>query len=205
MTTLTNYSELKQNIQDHAKRSDILSKLDFFIDMAESVIAQKLRMLPIDTRVQSVTSTSDRFMALPDGFLSMNKLSLVIDSNYYPVTAFPVQALNVVSTAQTPSSYSITSQVEFNCISDQAYTVEMQYDKTLTPLTTAAPTNDVLTKYPLLYLHGCMVAYANWSLNDALLIKHSKLFQAQMAAANKAERKAKHDPTPASYIRGMVV
>ncbi len=83
MTTLTSYAELKQNIQDHAKRDDILDNLDLFIDLAERDIWDAVRIRDMEVRATASTSTSDRFIQLPTGFIAMRQLQITVDDVLY--------------------------------------------------------------------------------------------------------------------------
>jgi hypothetical protein len=198
---ISNYLELKQAIERWAKRGDIASLTDDFIDLAESDIWQHLRIRDMEARATAVTG-ADRFLALPDGFLEMRKLTLVSGSLRYDLTSVVPESLKLQGTSGIPSSFTVTSQLEFNRIPAGNYTAEMQYYKTLTPLSTTDPVNAVLTRFPSIYLYGALFHFAQWAHNDAMLQKYVALFSKEIELANKSDRRGRYGPAPAMRIEG---
>jgi hypothetical protein len=198
---ISNYLELKQAIERWAKRGDIASLTDDFIDLAESDIWQNLRIRDMEARATASTG-ADRFLALPDGFLEMRKLTLVSGSLRYDLTSVVPESLKLQGTSGIPSSFTVTSQLEFNRIPAGNYTAEMQYYKTLTPLSTTDPVNAVLTRFPSIYLYGALFHFAQWAHNDAMLQKYVALFSKEIELANKSDRRGRYGPAPAMRIEG---
>ena len=198
---ISNYLELKQAIERWAKRGDIASLTDDFIDLAESDIWQHLRIRDMEARATAITG-ADRFLALPDGFLEMRKLTLVSGSLRYDLTSVVPESLKLQGTSGIPSSFTVTSQLEFNRIPAGNYTAEMQYYKTLTPLSTTDPVNAVLTRFPSIYLYGALFHFAQWAHNDAMLQKYVALFSKEIELANKSDRRGRYGPAPAMRIEG---
>jgi len=198
---ISNYLELKQAIERWAKRGDIASLTDDFIDLAESDIYQNLRVRDMEARATATTG-SDRFLALPDGFLEMRKLTLVSGSLRYDLTSVVPESLQLQETSGIPSSFSVTSQLEFNRIPAGNYTAEMQYYKTLTPLSTTDPVNGILTRFPTVYLYGALFHFAQFAHNDAMLQKYLPLFSTAVELANKSDRRGRYGPAPAMRIEG---
>jgi hypothetical protein len=205
MTTITTYNELKVNIEDYSKRADITSKLDTFIDLAEADIWDALRVREMEARATASTSTSDRFLALPDGFIKMRRFQITVDDVLYDLDYENPKSMQIIDSASTPCQYTITSQIEFDRVSDQAYTVEMQYFKELTALSSSNTTNDILTKYPLVYLAGCMFHFSQWALITDQAVYWKQVFEKQIAMVNRKSRQGRYGPSPSSKINGMVV
>ena len=73
--SLDRYANLKQAIQNFSHRNDISDVIDDFIDLAENKIDNGLRLRSNELRAQA-TISSGRFLALPDRFLEMRRMSL---------------------------------------------------------------------------------------------------------------------------------
>lgn len=206
MTNITTYSELKQNLLDHGKRTDALGKLDLFIDLCEADIADDLRVREMEARATGSTSTVSRFTSLPVGFIKMRRLQILVDSVYFDLSAKPVKDLDVLDSTGTPTQFSVTSELEFNRISDQAYTLEMQYFKSLEPISADYPENDILTNYPMIYLAGSLKHFFNWSKQKEESAYWGSIYIDAVARANKRSRKGRYGPNVSGFIHnGFVV
>ena len=147
MSTITTYQELKVAIQNYAKRSDILSMLDTFIDLAEVDIWAALRVREMEANATATMGTSDRFETLPLGFIKMRRLQLVADGLYCDLDSRDLKNMRIISEPGIPFEYTITDVIEFNRVPDDNYQLEMQYFRELTPLTASTPENDILTNH----------------------------------------------------------
>lgn len=207
MTTITTYAELKQNILDYTKRTgeDMLSKLDQFIDSAEQDIGEFLQVREMEVRATASTSTSDRFLELPTGFIKMRQLQITVDSVLYNVDMVPLKRMIIQDTSGIPYQFSVTSQVEFNRTSDQAYTVEMDYLRELTALSSSNTTNDILTNYPNVYLSACLKYAFLWTMQYDLASYWENQFDKHVSKANRKSRKGRVGPSPSIYTSGMIV
>jgi hypothetical protein len=193
---ISTYTELKTAIENWSKRSDILSVIDDFIDLAEADIWTVLRIRDMEGR-STATSSTTRFLSLPDDFLHMRKLKIITGGKGYELRQVTPESLRTIDSAGMPQEFTVTTQLEFDRITTGSYTMEMQFYNSLTPLSTAAPTNALLTRFPYIYLYGALFHFAQWAQNDILLAKYSALFQNAMDRANLVDRKGRHGPAPA--------
>jgi hypothetical protein len=206
MTTITTYADLKQNLIDHGKRTDAIGKLDTFIDLAESDIADDLRVREMEARATSSTSTVSRFSTLPTGFIKMRRLQILVDGVYHDLSAKPVKDLEICESTGTPMQFSVTAELEFDRVSDQAYVLEMQYFRSLEPLSDEYPVNDILLNYPMLYLSGSLKHFFNWSKQKEESAYWSGIYDLSVAKANKRSRKGRYGPNVSGFIhKGMIV
>ena len=200
--TISTYLELKTAIQDWSKRKDSLSMIDNFIDLAESDIWVNLNVRDMEVRATAAAPTSGRFMALPDGFLIMRRLKMVSGSDYFDLEYRAPDSLIIQNTAGRPATFTVTRELVFDRTPDSAYTTEMQYYRSLTPLSASNSTNAVLTRFPTVYLYGALFHFAQWAHDDLLLQKYSQLFDEAIKRANKIDRRGRHGPSPAMRIEG---
>lgn len=207
MTTITTYAELKQNIIDHTKRSgnDMLSKLDLFIDMAESDINKDLRVREMESRTTATTSTSDRFVALPTGFKQMRQLQITVNSVLYDLDFVTLKFMTIDDNAGIPTQFTTTSQIEMNRVSDQAYTLEIDYWKELTALSNSNTSTTVLTTYPMVYLAACLKHAFRWTLQYDNADYWENVFMREISKANRKSRKGQVGPVPRMMPSGGMV
>lgn len=199
---ISTYAELKAAIIAWAKRGDILTVVDDFIDLAEADIWERLRIRDMEARATATASTSSRYLELPTGYISMRRLSLSSGSNRYELQSTTPESMKVQSGSGWPRFFAVTSEIEFDRTPDSAYTVEMQYFRSLTALSANDTTNGVLTRFPMVYLYGSLMHFSNWALNDALFQKYSVMFQGAIDSANKSDRRGRHSPGAAMRIEG---
>lgn len=199
---INTYASLKDAVQRWSKRTDSLSVIDDFIDLAESDIWQELRVRDMEARATASASTSDRYLALPDSYLSMRKMRLISGSESYELFCSTPESMSVVSGSGSPTSYAVTSQIEFNRVPSSAYTIEMLYYKELDPLSSSNTTNAILTRFPMIYLYGALFHYSQWALDDAMLSKYSTLFNSAITRANKLDRQGRYGAAKSMRIEG---
>jgi len=101
-----------------------------------------------------------------------------------------------------PRFFTITSEIEFDRTPDSAYTVEMQYFRSLDALSGSNTTNAVLTRFPMIYLYGSLFHYANWAMNDQMASKYAELFLGAIDSANQIDKRGRHTPGAAMRIKG---
>lgn len=198
---ITTYAELKSAIQGWSKRTDTLTVIDDFIDLAEADIWQRLTIRDMEGRATAATSTTTRFLELPSGFLSMRSFTIEVDDEEYPIRSNTTGSMPVYSDAGIPIEFCITSEIAFNRVSDQAYTVQMQYFKSLDALSASNTTNAVLARFPMIYLYGALFHFANWAQDDEMVQKYALLFDGAVTTANSKDRRGRYGPSPSVKMR----
>ena len=197
---LNNYANLKQAVENWSHRTDISGVMDDFIDLAESRIDNRLQLRGNEQR--ATATTSGRFLALPDYFLEMRRLSVISGAQTYEVHYKAPEQMTIVSASGRPRYYTVTSQLEFDRVPDSSYTMEMSYYRTLAPLDDTTTTNDVLTFYPDLYLYGCLAELYRWAMNEERAVYFDTLFDSKIVEAQKQEGRGRHGPAPAMRVEG---
>ncbi len=198
---LDTVQNLRAAVKRQSHRNDIDdAQVNDFIDQAESEIYANefdiLRVREMDTRSTATTSTTVRFLELPDNFLEMRRLSILLGSGDTPDVTFRAPNQIIVRPSGRPKFFTVTSQLEFDRIPDTAYDVEMQYYQSAEPLTDLAPTNFVLTTYPNIYLYGTLWALFLWTMDEQRATYYRNLFLGAIRGANKGTLKGTYGPTP---------
>lgn len=199
---LNNYANLKTSIESWSKRNDVTTLIDDFIDLTEADLAQRLQIRDMENRATADAPTDDRFLQLPDNFSRMRKLRLVSGSKQYDLRQQTPESMNVVTSAGIPKNFTVTSQIEFDRTPDSAYTVEMQYYSKVTALSSSNTTNAILTRFPMLYLHGALFYLFQWAMDAEMAIAYKALYDEGIEAANKVDRRGRHGPAPQMRVEG---
>lgn len=203
---ISTYQELKVAIQDWSKRTDTLSLLDTFIDLTESELyanaGESLRLRDMETSTTGLTSTTTRVLALPARYLELRRIKLNLTQGDIQLDYVTPTGLVIFPTASRPKCFTLTSQIEFDRISDKIYTVDMQYFQSLIPLSAAAPTNAILTRFPSLYLWGCLSALYQWARQPDQADYYYQQFMGGISNANLQDRRGRYGPSPTIRMQG---
>lgn len=202
------YSGLKDLVRRWSKRRDAKDDfIDDFIVLAEEEIYSNaiapLRIKEMDTRATATVSITSRFLALPDDFLEMRRFKINAQTDTVPGFANDVDIrsrapdqLLLNNIDGPPGFFAVTSQLEFERIPDQLYSVDMQYYKKETPLSDANTTNIVLTNHPGIYLNGCLWALWDYFSEPEEADRYHAIMIGQIKGANKASKKSLYGNAP---------
>ena len=181
---ITDYATLKAAIVDWSKRDDLSDDLDAIIDFAEVKINSSLRIMENEEKDTLTASTSSRLLALPTGYLQMRSMDLISGAKYYQLEYVTPDSMQIKNASGRPVMYTITSQIEFDRVPDSAYSIEVNFYKDISALSSTNTTNDILTKYPDLYLSACLMSAhqfgrdweeaRNWEINFNKLLIEAK-------------------------------
>lgn len=203
---INSYTTLRDAVLSFSHRGDADLMIDTFICLAESEMTQnpteRLKIRPQETRATAVTTTDSRFLALPAGFSSMRRMLLTVDGKQLEVPFASPTQMNVRESKGTPSKFSVTSQLEFDAVSDRAYAVEMQYIADFTPLTQDNPTNVVLTQNPNIYLYGVLHQLFIWAVEEVRAAEFQGKFLQAIVGANRKDKDARFGPKPRIAVKG---
>jgi hypothetical protein len=201
---LDSFSNLKASIKRRSKRNDVSEDdLADYINQCESEFynnpVSALRIRAMEARATASVSTSSRFLELPDRFLQMRRLKINdpygggkdTDVDYYTPEQMPLSGLVTI-----PRFFSVTTQLEFDSVPDQEYTIEMQYIKKLEALSDTNTTNAILSDYPNIYLFGALWAlFQDFIEPDMAEYYYGKFTQA-IQGANATDQAGRYGPAP---------
>ena len=198
---LETVGDLRAAVKRQSHRNDIDDdQVNDFIDQCESDIYANefdiLRVREMETRSTAVTAADSRYLELPDNFLEMRRLSLLLGSGETPDVTFQAPNQLRVKSSGRPKFFTVTSQLEFDRIPDSTYSIEMQHMVSAVPLTDDAPTNFVLSNYPNIYLYGSLWALFLWTMDEQRATYYRGLFLGSIRGANKGTKKSRYGPSP---------
>ena len=167
---LANYTDLVNSINSSAgwlHRNDLSAIIPDWITLCEQTInngdleifgVEGLRTGSQETLASGSLTANLQTLALPSGFLEMRRFYIVISGVKREMTQRPIMPMSLSESSQIvgpPSTYwVIGSTIYFNTFVDQSYAYVMDYYAVVGPLTSAAPTNWLLTAAPSVYLFG---------------------------------------------------
>ena len=167
---LDTYSNLKASIIKWSHREDVSPIIDDFINIAESEMygnsVDPIKLRAMEARATAEADTSSRFLALPDRFLGMRRLSTVNASGNTDIVYMAPEQLQVPGVSGQPRFFTVTTQLEFDKTPDTAYTVEMAYLAKFLPLDETNNTNLILTDFPNIYLYGSLWALFQYAADE---------------------------------------
>jgi len=189
---LNNFANIKAAIKSWSKREDVDDKLDDFIVLAENAMytnsIEPIRIRSMITTETSAMSTSVRTQALPTDFLDMRRFDVTV-SGLRPKIDYVTPAHQVIRDGSgTPSNYTITDQIEYDILPDQAYVTNIVHYAKLTALSASNTTNDILTNHPEVYLYGGLMKLFQWAEDDEQALKYQQLFFSAINAANSVDK-----------------
>ena len=209
---LDNYDNLKAAIEDYSHRNDIKNKIDDFLLIAEqemySNTIEPLRIREMEQTASTDTTTSSRYIALPSGFEQMRSIKIddkSADAPSYDLCQVTPTVMVIETSAGMPSSFVVTSQIEFNRTPDAVYNVDIIYHGSLTPLSDTNSTNAVLTSYPSIYLYGALWALYQWSMQLDLSDYYYNKFMLSIRGANNSNELGNYGPAPFVSFDGAIV
>lgn len=162
---IATYSDLKTAITDWLARSDLASKADDFIDLAEAYFNLKLQDLKMQKAGTLTTVANTSTVALPADYLSMVMVSISDDPS--PMDKVSLKYINEkyrIAQAGRPEVYCDypDSKIQLGPTPDSAYTLNIIYIYGVPSLSDSNTTNWLLSSFPNLYLSACLYEAAKY-------------------------------------------
>lgn len=205
---ITTFTELSDIVRTYAKRGTSLDLLipDFVRLAEQEMYNNDTEALEVkyqeQTATASLSTTVDR-LATPDGFESARESKLVITDKPGEIWYRTPERMTRNGEAGQPSYFTVIGpNFEFDRIADTAYTIEVSYYARIAALTSAAPTNTILTNYPDIYMFGTL-AQAMLFTEDARNEQFYRgKFNAAIMGANRSSKKGRFGPAPVMMVDG---
>lgn len=180
--SISTYTELKTAVEAWTHRSNLTSMIADFVSMGEAYLNRVINTPDMEETATITTSTSDRFASLPTRCKQVKSLSNTNGELVRPALAGYVQAESIGASSGMPRFYAVTDRIEFDRISDQAYSFECIYTKKLD--IEADTTNWLLTDYPDVYLYASLMYAAPYIKDDARVSLIKGMLDEAISAVN---------------------
>lgn len=159
---LATYSDLKTAITDWQARNDLSTKADDFIDLAEAFFNVKFRQMQMEKEDTMVTVADTATVNLPSDYLAMIKLCISDDPSPLELVSLKfIDDRYQKDLRDRPRVYAFnfdegTPRIKLGATPDAVYTININYFYGIPALSDSNTTNWLLTKFPNLYLSGCL-------------------------------------------------
>lgn len=171
------------------------SRIDECIALAEARMSRDLFVPVLEKRAYRNTVADDEYVEFPSDLRRVRSVKLNTDPRrrLEYITPDAADANYTSQTGGKPVCYSVVG-TEFRLvpIPDAAYELEIIYSIGVPALTSSATSNDVLTRYPDLYLRGVLFEAHLFLMDDANAQKWGALYQQSIAEINRTEAEARY-------------
>lgn len=154
--TISTFTELKSAITTWMDRSEISGSAADFVTLAEAGLNRKLEVVETDV---TLTGTLDSRSIDVSAYSVIEPLALfiVIGATEYELTKKAEGTFPQTTTSGEPAIWALDgTNIDFDCPLGQAYSFRFRYQGRFA-LSDAAPTNDLLTNHPDVYLAACII------------------------------------------------
>jgi hypothetical protein len=181
--SLTTRDELKAEIVAWSKRSDLTTKLDDFIALAEQPI---LRELKLRVNEASVTGAATASIAIPAGVDRIVRLE-VVDGNVRYALDYTSPGIEDTATG-LPRSFTVQENaIRLIPAPSGAYTYTLHYIPNLSPLSDSNTSNWALANAPDVYLFGALEQLSHYTQHDEMAMKYRQMSQSAMDAVKRQD------------------
>ena len=195
---LSDFDGLKQAVIDHLERSDLTDQVEDFIAIAESRHKDDLRFREIEKHDQAFAiAQDDRYLDLPTSdfndlkYLRIQNPAAASGGRRYlsgidEITLDQITDKSV-NHRMCPRWFAVhDDHIELHAPADQAYTAELFYYITVTPLSASNDSNEILVRTPDAYLYGALAASAPFLMHDERVNTWETLYNNAVARVNGA-------------------
>ncbi len=204
-----NYGELKEAVAAYMHRKDLTDQIPLFIELTESRVNTALRALEIEGYA-ALSMTANPF-PLPDDYNDMSAITSPVDRGPRPlerVNAARMARLQSVSANQGGGPRWFTVQAQELTVwpfvigtddqgEDVPVEVELEYWRRLPALVNDIDTNDVLDRWPQLYLYGSLYEAYKFTESPDKANPALGIFTSEIGEANANAASAKWGVAPA--------
>ena len=192
---ISTYVELQTAVANWLDRDDMSARIPEFIALTEARFNRILRIRAMETEAEQATSAGVRTYSLPTDYRQMRTVHLTTN----PITAMSYITPEIMdriwagSTQGKPTTYTIKGgNIYVGPAPDVIYTIKFLYYKKIPALTALAPTNDILTDAPDVYLYGSLLEAEPFLQNDARVQLWATAFQQAIADIQEQDEKDRH-------------
>ena len=192
---ISTYTELQTAVANWLDRDDMSARIPEFIALTEARFNRILRIRAMETEAEQATSAGVRTYSLPTDYRQMRTVHLTTN----PITAMSYITPEIMdriwagSTQGKPTTYTVKGgNIYVGPAPDVIYTIKFLYYKKIPALTALAPTNDILTDAPDVYLYGSLLEAEPFLQNDARVQLWATAFQQAIADIQEQDEKDRH-------------
>lgn len=170
------------------------ARLDECIALGEGEMSDDLLTQVLETRAYRDLVADDEYTELPSDLRKLRSVVLLTDPRRRLEYLAPdaAYANYTLTTGEKPSFYTLVgTEIRWVPKPDAAYRAEIIYQIAVPSLSSAAPTNRVLTRYPQLYLAATLMHAHAFLEDDARAQTWRAKYQMHITTINRAETDAR--------------
>ncbi len=205
---LSTYTELKLQVLNYSHRPDLVDDLEIILVLAETMIDKDVRVREMEKR--EVILVDDIFIDLPEDYLEMRAMHILAAGKRLPIPQLTPQQLDYRYNNATgkPQAYAIhAGQMEIRpgVINTGSplitYDLELSYFARVETLETALlGTNEILRKYPMIYLSAMLIQLYLLIQDDDEQVRWTQQYQSAVSVANGVSQKGRYNVPSVSNI-----
>lgn len=166
---LSNYTDLQASIAAWLHRTDLSTVIPDFITLAESRMTRDLPDRALFAAATITTVAGTEGYSIPVSVIKLSRVWMTDQAGIISALPQVNSSSDRTSIQGRPLAYSIDSnQIRLSPVPDGVYTITIDHKKSIPALITNS-TNEVLTKYPDLYLNACLVEACEYTADRAKL------------------------------------
>ena len=185
---LANYNDLVSSIGAWLHRTDLNSVIPDFIGLAESRMNSDLDIRQTDSTTLATTDAGYNTVALPYDFKEIRSVSMLSSGLTIVLDPMPIGLMTQrwgASTSSVPRSYAVRgNNLVLAPTPDGNYDLIIDYFANISSLGVLNPTNEVLSNYPDMYLHACLIYAGQYVRDNDLVGQMESLYAADIARVN---------------------
>lgn len=187
------YAELQSAVTSAMGRSDIP---DYVYSLATRELANRLRLRDMETTATVAIVAGTATIALPSGFAMLRAAYLDTDPRMVLDVVSPWFSDAVHDATGRPQTIAVTGDtLTLNPTPDAAYDVVLRYVGELAEFVEPTDTNDVLTRFPALYLYAALKHACLWGQDFEMAAIHAQAMENEARRVEKADKLARY-PAP---------
>jgi hypothetical protein len=191
------YTSLKTSIANWMARDDLTSYLDDFIDIAESRVANRLRLSAQETDLSLTVAAGSVSASLPSDYLELR--SLYRDGSPQTPMEYltPEQLNNKSNDSRAPRLFTIQgTKVVLAGPTDAQYTLKGTYYAQFAALDGSNTSTWLTTNAPQVMLYACLRAAAEFIRDDAAAQKWNDLYEQAVKELEDRDQAGRYGPVP---------
>jgi hypothetical protein len=196
-----NYTEIVAAVLDTSHRTDLASKVDSFIVLAENNIFRELSLRIVET--SSSGTTSGDTIAFPAGFGNIERIEIEDGGVKFTLTyTSPNDIEALTASTGRPSRFTVENgAIRLIAAPSGTYTYTLFYIPELTALTASSVTTWLSTNHPDVYINGVMCEIAKYSMNDEMLNRYMPFLNNSLESVKRSDEQRRFPLSGGLQIR----
>lgn len=178
--SIDNYGQLKTAVANWLSRSSLTSRIPEFIELGEAMLFTSLRCREMEASSNVTVTSATRTSSLPTRWVAGRSVYISGSTQQRLEYRRPEEYWSVYAdlTSAKPQYYTIEGgNFVWGPLPDDAYTAVVLYYQRPAVLASDSDTNDVLTRWPNLYLFSALIQAAPYLGNDPRLLTWTAMLE----------------------------